>query len=83
MSGLLTGDEVVNQLRLDVGRQHPGEALRHLRRLRQIGYVKIGRTICYTQEQVDRFIREHTIDTVGRHAMMSGARDAAGKVGAQ
>jgi hypothetical protein len=51
-------------LRLDVGRKRPDEVLRHLRRLRKIGYVKMGRTILYPQEDVERLIESSRVEAL-------------------
>jgi hypothetical protein len=61
---LLTAQEVIQMLRLDVGRKRPDEVLRHLRRLRKIGYVKMGRTILYPQEDVERLIESSRVEAL-------------------
>ena len=62
---LLTGAEVIQRLRLGVGRKRPDEVLRHLRRLRKTRYVKVGRTILYPREDVDRLIQSNHVEALG------------------
>ena len=50
---------------MDVGRKHPDEVLRHLRRMRRIRYVKLGRTILYPREDVDRLIQSSHVEALG------------------
>jgi len=64
MSDLLTGPEVVALLRLDVGRRQPLEALRHLRRMRRIGFVKIGKAVVYPRSEVERLIVSCTVEAL-------------------
>jgi hypothetical protein len=64
MSDLLTAHEVIALLRLDVGRKRPDEVLRHLRRLRKIGYVKIGKTIRYPRAELDKLIAANTVEAL-------------------
>ena len=59
---LLTAAEAVKILRLDAGRKRPDEALRHLRRTRRLGYVKIGRRILYRPEDIERCIEASRVE---------------------
>lgn len=52
MDRLLTDDEVVEILRLDVGRRQPKEALKNMRRTGRIGYVRVGKRVLYKPEHV-------------------------------
>jgi len=59
---LLTQDEVVEILGLDrLGLKKPKEALRHLRRMGQIGYVRIVGKIMFTQEQIEEYIERNSV----------------------
>jgi len=53
---LLTDEEVIQQLRLDVGRKCPKEALKNMRRMRKIGFVRVGRRVLYRRQHVQEFI---------------------------
>ena len=48
--------EVIQKLRLNQGRRHPREALRRLRRTRQIGWVRVGKIILYPADEIDKFV---------------------------
>lgn len=55
---LLTPDEVAHILRLDHLAQ-PAEAVRHLRRMGKLGYVRVGRRVRYRTEDVLTFIEKN------------------------
>ena len=62
MERLLTQDEVVEILGLDrLGLKKPKEALRHLWRMGQIGYVRIAAKIMFTQEQIEEYIEKNSV----------------------
>ena len=62
---LLTDDEVIQQLRLDVGRKCPKEALKNMRRMGKIGYVRVGRRVLYRPEHVEEFIAAEEVERRG------------------
>jgi hypothetical protein len=62
---LLTDEEAVRWLGLDYGRKNPREALRTLRRMGKLGFVKVGRRILYPVDQIERYIREASVDPRG------------------
>jgi hypothetical protein len=53
---LLTGEDVIQQLRLDVGRKCPKEALKNMRRMHKIGFVRVGRRVLYRRQHVEESI---------------------------
>jgi hypothetical protein len=60
---LLTPEEVIKILRLDArGLKNPKEVLRHLRRTRQIGFVKIGGRILFRRQDVEEFINRSVVE---------------------
>ena len=59
---LYTSEEVIKILRLYVGHRRPEEALRHLRRLGRIGFVKYAGRIFYREDHVARFIEAHSVE---------------------
>jgi len=60
---LLTPDEVIARLRLDDGCKDPRERLKHLRRTRALGFIRLGRrTIRYRQSDVDAFIARRAVE---------------------
>ncbi len=62
MQELLTDNDVVKILKLDqLGLKSPREALRSLRRTRQIGFVKQGRHILYTHRDVEDYIKRNHV----------------------
>lgn len=58
---LLYPEEVIPLLGLDKGRARPDEALSSLRRMGQIGYVRVGRSIMYTKEHVRKFVAANSV----------------------
>ena len=58
---LMTPTEVVAILRLKIGRKRPDEALRHLRRLGRLGFVRVGRRVLYRPEDVEQFIESCSV----------------------
>ncbi len=62
---LLTQDEAVRLLRLDaLGLARPKEALRHLRRTRQIGYVKVAGKVLIPRREVAAYLERQRIEAV-------------------
>jgi hypothetical protein len=59
---LMTAEEVIGKLRLNVGRRRPDEALRNLRRTRRIGWVRVGKVIMYPDDEVERFIWSNRVN---------------------
>ncbi len=60
---LLTRDEAVKLLRLDcLGLRDPKETLRHLRRTRQIGYVKVAEKVLIPREEVEAYLERNQVD---------------------
>jgi len=62
---LLTGQEVIEQLRLDVGRKCPKEALKNMRRMRKIGFVRVGRRVLYRRQHVEELIAAEEVKRRG------------------
>ena len=63
MSGdnLITPDEAIKMLRLDaVGLKRPDEALRHLRRIGKLEFVRVGKKILYSDKGIEKFIQDNT-----------------------
>ena len=59
---LLTQDEAVVILRLDqMGLKNPKETLRHLRRTKQLGYVKVAGKVLIPRDEVEAYLRGHTV----------------------
>ena len=62
---LLTPEEVIEILRLDArGLKDPKEVLRHLRRTRQIGFVKLGGRILFRKSDVEDFINKNAVKAI-------------------
>ena len=62
VSDLLTQDEAIRLLRLDaLGLKDPKEALRHLRRTRQIAYVKVSGKILIPRRSIDEYLERHLV----------------------
>jgi hypothetical protein len=60
---LLTQEEAIRLLRLDaLSLRHPKEALRHLRRTGQIGYVKVCGKILIPRKAVEDYLRRHLVN---------------------
>jgi hypothetical protein len=60
---LLTPDEAIKLLGLDrVGLKSPRDSLRHLRRTRQIGYVKVSGKVLIPREEVISYIRRKRVE---------------------
>jgi hypothetical protein len=62
---LLTGQEVIEQLRLDVGRKCPKEALKNMRRMRKIGFVRVGRRVLYRRQHVEELVAAEEVKRRG------------------
>jgi hypothetical protein len=75
---LLTQDEAIQVLRLDsVGVTDPKESLRHLRRTRQIGYVKVAGKVLIPREEVVAYLERQKVEAValdGRTSAWSNGR---------
>jgi len=54
---LLTQDEAIGLLRLDrLGLRDPRESLRHLRRTRRIGYVKVAGKVLIPRDEIVAYL---------------------------
>ena len=60
-TALLTDQEVISRLRLGEGRTSPKDALKHLRRMRKIDYVRVGKRVLYTEAGVARYVARHLV----------------------
>ncbi len=57
---LLTPEEVIEILRLrELGVKNPKASLRHLRRMKRIGFVRICGKILYPEKEVQDYIEKH------------------------
>ena len=57
---LLTQEEAIKLLRLDqLGIKNPKETLRHLRRTRQLGYVKVAGKVLIPREEIEAYVKRH------------------------
>ncbi len=63
LDSLLTDEEVISALRLDVGRKDPKSALHHLRRTKQLAFVRVGSRVVYRRKDVDAFIQAQRVGT--------------------
>ncbi len=62
MQKLLTENEVIKVLRLDeMGLKFPREALRHLRRMGRLGYLKVGRRVLFPASAVESYVEQYEI----------------------
>jgi len=60
-TALLTDDEVITRLRLGDGRKSPKDALKHLRRMRKIDFVRVGKRVLYTEAGVSRYVARNLV----------------------
>ena len=59
---LLTQDEAIEILRLnELGLKNPKESLRHLRRTRQIGYVKVAGKVLIPRREILAYLEQQTV----------------------
>ena len=66
MPDLLTQEEAIRILRLDsLGLKRPKEALRYLRRTRQIGYIKIAGKVLIPRDEMLAYIGRHRVQPLG------------------
>ena len=62
LPALLTQEEAVQLLRLDqLGIKNPKETLRHLRRTRQLGYVKVAGKVLIPREEIAAYVKRHAV----------------------
>jgi len=62
---LLTQEEAIRVLRLDsVGLKKPKEALRHLRRTRQIGYIKVAGKVLIPRDEIIAYVERHRVQAL-------------------
>ena len=67
LDALLLPVEVVKILRLDArGLKSPKEVLRHLRRTRQITFVKLGGRIYFLQKDIEEYIKRNRVEALKR-----------------
>ena len=60
---LLTQEEVIEVLRLDdLGVRDPKESLRHLRRTRQLGYVKVAGKVLIPREAIEAYLARQRVE---------------------
>lgn len=60
---LLTQDEAIRLLRLDaLGVAKPVESLRHLRRTRQIGYVKVAGKVLIPRAEIVAYLERQKVN---------------------
>ena len=60
LPSVLTEDEVIKVLRLDeMGLKFPREALRHLRRMGRLGYLKVGRRVLIPESALESYIEKY------------------------
>lgn len=58
----MTCDEVIEILRLNArGLKSPKEVLRHLRRTRQIAYLKLGGRILFRRSDIEEYINRNVV----------------------
>ncbi len=66
---LLTQDEAIKLLHLDCsGLKHPKEALRGLRRTRQIGYVKVAGKAIIPRGEIEAYLERNTAEPMPQGA---------------
>ena len=59
---LLTQEEAIKLLRLDqLGIKNPKETLRHLRRTRQLGYVKVAGKVLIPRGEIAAYLKRHAV----------------------
>jgi hypothetical protein len=64
---LLTQEEAIRVLRLDsVGLKKPKEALRYLRRTRQIGYIQVAGKVLIPRDEIVAYVERHRVQPLGR-----------------
>lgn len=60
---LLTQEEAIRLLRLDaLDLKRPKEVLRHLRRTRQLGYVKVAGKVLIPRKAVTAYLEQHRVE---------------------
>ena len=59
---LLTQEEAIKLLRLDcLNLKNPKETLRHLRRTRQIGYVKVASKVLIPRREISAYLERQSV----------------------
>ena len=66
MPDLFTQEEAIRVLRLDsIGLKKPKEALRYLRRTRQIGYIKVAGKVVIPRDEIIAYVERHRVQPLG------------------